>query len=89
MYSLLCLLRMKILPANNDEDNEDFIEIELFEVIGMTKMNFTNKEVRRMTFKRFMKLYDVYKRINGLTNDGNNETSIDSNGFIDTGAIYF
>ena len=87
MYSLLCLLRMIILPVS-EEVNEDFIEIELFEVIGMTKLNFTNKEIRRMTFKRFMKLYDVYKRINGLV-DSDNETSIDSNGFVDTGAIYF
>ena len=87
MYSLLCLLRMIILPVS-EEVNEDFIEIELFEVIGMTKLNFTNKEIRRMTFKRFMKLYDVYKRINGLV-DSDNETSIDRNGFVDTGAIYF
>ena len=87
MCSLLCLLRMKIRPVN-DEDNEDFIEIELFEIIGMTKMNFTNKEIRRMTFKRFMKLYDVYKRINGLTNDGNNGNTVDENGFQEINAVY-
>lgn len=77
---------MITLPAN--DDNEDFIEIELFEIIGMTKMNFTNKEVRRMTFKRFMKLYEVYKRINGLTNDGSNNT-VDPNGFEIIDAVYF
>ena len=88
MYSLLCLLRMMTRPVN-DEDNEDFIEIELIEVICLTKLNLSYKEVGRLTFKKFMKLYDTYMRINGLKTNNSNGNTVDENGFIDTGAIYF
>ena len=78
---------MIILPVNDEEDNEDFIEIELIEVICLTKLNLSYKEVGRLTFKKFMKLYDTYMRINGLKTNSNN--TVDPNGFEEINAVYF
>ena len=87
MYSLLYLRAIITRPVN--DDNEDFIEIELIEVICLTKLNLSYKESRRLTFKKFMKLYDTYMRINGLKTNSNNGNTVDENGFQIIDAVYF
>ena len=63
--------RKATLPGNPDPEK---IDIDMLIVIGMTRLNNTEKEIRRMTLRTFLHRHKCYMKLNGYNEKEKEET---------------
>lgn len=62
MLLIVCRNRTRRHPSDS---NPEKIDIDLLIVIGMTELQSTEKEIRRMSLRAFFRRLDIYLELNG------------------------